>query len=108
LSDPLYRVGTYVRSNVLEDIMTARRTQRVDEATLLDLLMKGDYAGFAKLTGYTVEEIERRLYGMDDHDGALDDEDDEGFLDEEDEEEDGEDEDACAWRRPPSARPAAF
>lgn len=87
--------------------MTARRTQRVDEATLLDLLMKGDYAGFAKLTGCTVEEIERRLYGMDDHHGALDDdEDDDGFFDEEDEEEDGEDEDAFAWRRPPSARPA--
>jgi hypothetical protein len=83
--------------------MTARRTQRVDEATLLDLLMKGDYAGFAKLTGYTVEEVERRLYGMDDHDGALDEEDDDGFFEEE--EEDGEDGDASAWRRPPSARP---
>jgi hypothetical protein len=80
--------------------MTARRKERVDEATLLDLLMKGDYAGFAKLTGCTVEEIERTLHGMDDHYGALDDdEDDNCFFDEE---EDGEDVDAFAWRRAPS------
>jgi hypothetical protein len=78
----------------LEDIMTARRTQRVDEATLLDLLMKGDYAGFAKLTGATVDEIERALDGWDDRYDALDDEeDDDCFFDEE---EDGEDGDASA------------
>lgn len=98
--------------------MTARRTQRADEATLLDLLMNGDYAGFAKLTGYTVEEIERRLDGRDGHYDAFDDdEDDDGFFDEEDEENeeneeneegDGEDADAFACPRPPGSRPAVF
>jgi hypothetical protein len=47
--------------------MTAERKERVDEATLLDLLMKGDYAAFAKLTGCTVDQIERTLDGMDDY-----------------------------------------
>jgi hypothetical protein len=79
--------------------MTARRTHPVDEAMLLDLLLKGDYAGFAKLTGYTVDQIERMLEGRDDQYGALDDEGDDCFFDEE---EDGEDEDAFAWRRRPS------
>jgi hypothetical protein len=71
----------------LEGIVTARRTHRVDEATLLDLLMKGDYAGFAKLTGFTVEQIERTLEGRDDPYDSLDD-DEEGdyfFGEEEDE-----------------------
>jgi hypothetical protein len=77
--------------------MTARRTQRVDEAMLLDLLMKGDYAGFAKLTGATVDEVERALDGWDDRHDALDDEEDDNcFFDEE--EDDGEDGDAFAWR----------
>ena len=80
--------------------MAARRTQRVDEETLLDLLVKGDYAAFAKLTGFTVDQIERRLDGREDHDDALDaDEDDDCFFDEEEDDEDG---DALAWRqRPP-------
>jgi hypothetical protein len=80
--------------------MTARRTQPVDEAMLLDLLMKGDYAGFSKVTGYTVDQIERMLNGMDDQYDALDDEeDDDCFFDEEEDDED--DEDAFArWRRP--------
>jgi hypothetical protein len=83
--------------------MTARRTQPVDEALLLDLLMKGDYTGFAKLTGYTVEQIERTLHGMDDRFDALDDEeDDDSFFDFFDEEDDDEDEDTFAWRRRPS------
>jgi hypothetical protein len=70
--------------------MAARRTQRADEATLLDLLMKGDYAGFAKLTGSTVEEVERALDGWRDRDDALgDDEDDDWSFDEEEDEEDG-------------------
>jgi hypothetical protein len=76
--------------------MTARRTQRVDEATLLELLVKGDYAGFGKLTGFTIDQIERTLDGRDDHYGAFgDDEDDGCFFDEE---EDGR---APAWRRRP-------
>jgi hypothetical protein len=83
----------------LEDIMTARRTQRADEATLLDLLAKGDYAGLAKLTGYTIDEIKRTLEGRDD-DALEDEEDDPWFLDEDDDEE--EDEGALAWRRRPS------
>jgi hypothetical protein len=79
--------------------MTARRRQRVDEATLLDLLMKGDYAGFAKLTGYTVDQIERTLDGRDsDYDALEDDEDDEDDDCFSDEEEDGR---ALARRRPP-------
>jgi hypothetical protein len=79
--------------------MTARRTQPVDEAMLLDLLMKGDYAGFSKVTGYTVDQIERMLNGMDDHDALDDEEDDDCFFDEEEDDED--DEDAFArWRRP--------
>jgi hypothetical protein len=78
----------------LEDIMAPRRTQRADEATLLDLLMKGDYAGFAKLTGYTIDEIKRTLDGRDDDNDAH--EDDDWFLDEED------DEDALSCRRRPS------
>jgi len=75
--------------------MTVRRTQRVDEATLLDLLMKGDYARFAKLTGYTVDQIERMLDGEDDDYDALDDDDDYIF----DGEKDG---DTRASRRRPS------
>jgi hypothetical protein len=76
--------------------MTARRTHRVDEATLLDLLMKGDYAGFAELTGATVDEIERALDGWDDRYDTLDDEEeDDCFFNEE---KDGEDGDALAWR----------
>jgi hypothetical protein len=76
--------------------MTARRTQRVDEATVIDLVMKGDYAGLAKLTGFTVDQIERKLDGRDDHYDALDDdEDDDLFFDEVDDDEDG---DALAWR----------
>ena len=74
--------------------MTARRTQRADEATLLDLLMKGDYAGFAKLTGFTVEQIERTLDGRNDHDDALDDDEEDDYFS--DEEEDWEDGDAFA------------
>jgi Ran GTPase-activating protein (RanGAP) involved in mRNA processing and transport len=75
-------------------MMAARRTQRADEATLLDLLMKGDYAGFAKLTGSTVDEIERALDGWRDRYDALDDNeaDDWFFGEEEDEQEDEEDE----------------
>lgn len=67
--------------------MTARRRKRVDEATLIDLLMKNDYAGFAKLTGLTVDEIERKLDGRDDQYDALDD--DEGdFFDMADDDDD--------------------
>jgi hypothetical protein len=74
--------------------MTARRTQRADEATALDLLLKADYAGLAKLIGYTVEQVERMLDRRDDHDDELDDdEDDDWFFDEE---EDGEGGDAFA------------
>jgi hypothetical protein len=62
--------------------MTARRARRVDEATLIDLVMKNDYAGLAKLTGFTVDEIERQLDGGDDQYDALDDgEGDEFFFD---------------------------
>jgi hypothetical protein len=74
--------------------MTARRKQRVDEAMLLDLLMKEDYAGFAKLTGFTVEQIERTLDGRNDHDDALDDDEEDDYFS--DEEEDWEDGDAFA------------
>jgi hypothetical protein len=78
--------------------MTARRTQRADEATLLDLLTKGDYAGLARLTGYTIDETKRTLDGRDDDNDELeDDEDDDWFLDDEED-----DEDALAWRRRPS------
>jgi hypothetical protein len=81
--------------------MAARRTQRVDEATLFDLLMKGDYAGFAKVTGYSVDQVERLLHGRDRHFDEPDndeDEDDDRFFDD-DEDEDG---DAFAWQhRPP-------
>lgn len=67
--------------------MTARRRKRVDEATLIDLLMKNDYAGFARLTGLTVDEIERKLDGRDDQYDALDD--DEGdFFDMADDDDD--------------------
>jgi hypothetical protein len=70
--------------------MTAQRKERVDEATLLDLLMKGDYAAFAKLTGSTVEQVERALDGMEDHYDALDDEEDEfSFFDDDEFEEYG-------------------
>ena len=74
--------------------MTARRARRVDEATLLDLLMKEDYAGFAKLTGFTVEQIERMLEGRDDRYDTLDDDEEDGYFFAE--EEDGEDGDAFA------------
>jgi len=78
--------------------MAARRTQRADEATLLDLLMKGDYAGFAKLTGSTVEEVERALDGWRDRDDALgDDEDDDWSFDEEEDEEEEDEEDGDAF-----------
>jgi hypothetical protein len=66
----------------------------VDETTVIDLLMKGDYAGLAKLTGFTVDQIERTLEGMDDHYDALDD--DDCFFDEVDDDEDGED--VLAWQ----------
>ncbi len=69
--------------------MAARHTQRTDETTVLDLLMKGDYAGLAKLTGVTVDQLERMLDGSDDPYDALDDDDEDG----EDGEEDGDDED---------------
>jgi hypothetical protein len=75
--------------------MTARRTQRVDETTVIDLVMKRDYAGLAKLTGFTVEQIERRFDAIDDDYDALDvdhDDDDEAddcFFDEMDDDEDG-------------------
>jgi hypothetical protein len=89
--------------------MTAGRTQRVGEATVLDLVMKGDYAGLAKLAGVTVDQIERMLEGVDDDYDALDDgeEDDTGFFDEEDDDEDDKDDeddedgDALASRRRP-------
>jgi len=77
--------------------MAARRTQRVDEATLFDLLMKGDYAGFAKVTGYPVDQVQRLL---DDSDRHYDDDDDDIFFDDDDDEDEGED--VFAWRqRPP-------
>jgi hypothetical protein len=76
--------------------MTARRGQPVDEATLLGLLIRGDLAGFAKLTGTTVQEVERMLDpGYDPYD-ELDDEEDEDFFEDEDE-----DEDEMGWRSPP-------
>jgi len=75
--------------------MTARRAQRVDETTVLGLLMKGDYAGLAKLTGFTVDQIERTLDEWDDHYNALDDdEDDDCFFDEVDDDEDA----ASCWQ----------
>jgi hypothetical protein len=65
--------------------MTVRRRQRVDEATLIELLMKNDYAGLAKLTGSTIEEIERQLDGRDDQYDVLDDDEgDDFFFDEAD------------------------
>jgi hypothetical protein len=70
--------------------MTARRARRVDETTVIDLLMKGDYAGLAELTGFTVDQIERTLDGIDDGYDALDDgEDDDCFFDEMGDDEDG-------------------
>ena len=60
--------------------MTARRTQRVDEATVIDLLTRGDYARLATLTGFTVDQIERTLDGRDDHYDALEDDEDEDAL----------------------------
>ena len=60
--------------------MTARRARRVDEATLIDLVMKNDYVGLAKLTGFTVDEIERQLDGRDDQYDALDDGEGDDFL----------------------------
>jgi hypothetical protein len=68
--------------------MTARRRQRVDEATLIDLLMKNDYAGFAKLTGLTVEEIEHKLDGRDDQYDPLDDDEPDDFFDMADDDDD--------------------
>jgi|HubBroStandDraft_4_1064222.scaffolds.fasta_scaffold317418_2 hypothetical protein len=65
--------------------MTARRARRVDETTVIDLVMKGDYAGLAQLTGFTVDQIERTFDGMDDGYDTLDeDEDDDRFFDERD------------------------
>jgi len=79
--------------------MTTRRTQRVDETTVIDLVMKGDYAGLAKLTGFTVEQIELTLDGRDDDYDALDDdEDDDCFFNEVDDE-DGEDARVVSGRR---------
>jgi hypothetical protein len=73
--------------------MTARRTPRVDETTVLDLVMKGDYEGLAKLTGYTVEQIERTFDEIADVYDALDvddvDDDNGRFFDEMDDDEDG-------------------
>ncbi len=39
--------------------MTVRRRRPLDEATLLGLLMKGDFAEFARVTGSTVQQVER-------------------------------------------------
>jgi hypothetical protein len=73
--------------------MTARRTPRVDETTVLDLVMKGDYEGLAKLTGYTVEQIERTFDEIADVYDALDVDDvddvDDRFFGEMDDDEDG-------------------
>ena len=60
--------------------MTARRARRVDEAALIDLVIKNDYAGLAKLTGFTVDEIERQLDGRDDQYDALDDDECDDFF----------------------------
>jgi hypothetical protein len=62
--------------------MTGRRKPSIDEGTLVDLLIKGDFAGFAKLTGSTMQQAERMLHE--------DDEDDDFFRDEYDEDEDEE------------------
>jgi hypothetical protein len=72
-------VGTSVRSNFWEDVMTVRRKPPVDEATLLGLLMKGDFAGFAKVTGSTVQQVERMLNDLDGRDEFEDDEDEDFF-----------------------------
>ena len=70
--------------------MTARRTRLGNETTVIDLVMKGDYAGLAKLTGFTVEQIERTFDEMGDvYDTLGDDEDDDCFFDEMDDDEDG-------------------
>ena len=61
--------------------MTVRRKRPVDEATLLDLLMKGDVAGFAKVTGSTVQQVERMLNDLGDRDEFDDDEDEDYFFD---------------------------
>jgi hypothetical protein len=75
--------------------MTARRNRPVAETTVLDLVMKGDYEGLAKLTGFTIEQIERTFEGMDDDYDALTDAEDEEdrFFGEVDDDEAG---NACA------------
>jgi hypothetical protein len=67
--------------------MTARRTRRtrrVDETTVIDLVMNGDYKGLAQLTGVTVDQIERMLDETGHEYDALDDDEDDGFPDEDD------------------------
>jgi hypothetical protein len=66
-----------------------RRTRRVDETTVIDLVMKGDYEGLAQLTGVTVDQLERLLdeTGREYH--ALNDDDDDGFPVEMDDDWDG-------------------
>jgi hypothetical protein len=81
-------VGTSVRSSFWEDIVTVRRKRPVDEATLLGLLMKGDFAEFAKVTGSTVQQVERMLNDLDDRDEFEDDEDEDYFFDDGYDEED--------------------
>ncbi|HEY5019337.1 MAG TPA: hypothetical protein VII59_21410 [Streptosporangiaceae bacterium] len=70
--------------------MATRRNRRVDEATLLDLLARGDVAAFEKLTGTTGGDLSRIVSDPDAFDDAFG---DEYFLTEDDGEED-------RWPRP--------
>jgi hypothetical protein len=82
--------------------MAVRRTQRLDESTVLGLLVKGDYAGLAKLTGLTVDQIERTLDGRDDDDPFDDDDDDDFFFGDGDGDGDEDDEDDEDGMRSPA------
>lgn len=79
--------------------MTAPRKPAADQAGLLDLLFKGDFAAFGKETGLSIHDLGRMMHGEDEPDDDFDHDDDDHFDDDDEEEEDD------WWLRPEWLRP---
>src|SRR5262249_19691617 len=67
-----------------EGVMTAGRKPVTDEARLLDLLIKGDFAAFGKETGLSIRDLGRMMGGEDEPDDDFDGDDEDYFDDDED------------------------
>src|SRR5215468_11153999 len=81
-----------------EGVMTAGRKPVTDEARLLDLLIKGDFAAFGKETGLSIRDLGRMMGGEDEPDDDFDGDDEDYFAADEE----------AWWLRPEWPRPESL